>query len=550
MNLTSPGFEKRFRALYRRELTQSPGWRKEVRRSKRPKQLGSEATGQALIWILIVVGIFANKATHGMNFEFALAIIALWAAGAAFLRADRYFETFYGSPSLVTLSFLPLGDADIFRVLWRGYWRRFGLIFVEVALLYLVLAVQQRRLEVVYLGVAAAVVQTLLILALALHAAVFLRGVPLGALGGLFRLMAIALVIGWPKIAEHTDKVVAFGRWFFPTGWLNQAFAEAVLRKETLALGLLIPIAALIYGARYSWARLRAFYSLDGIEIVPSSEAAGLGSQEGARKGATDIADALEGRYFLAGLDWARAGWLERLVSRFFRGRDRLVLEFLVAENPRWSQSFRTGLWLWGLGAVAVWSFGNSMGPAVYLPAYLFAALVFPLLGGEWRGLQGFPTGGAILPAYAVFPISFSDISRTLAKVNIIRICAAAPLLVGFGMFAAWRLNHPWHDGAAVSLKLLLLMLALQPVVNLLPISKATNDTTRMKALWGLVFLPVALALVALSFFFFVLDAGQGAVGIFGIIALLSVATFAIYRRAFRRGKFDLLARRTGGMGG
>ncbi len=550
MRLASPGFEQRFRTLYRGEMRRSPEWRKEARRARRPRQIGTEATTQALISVAIVVFLFTNKASRGMDLEYALAAIALWTAGTAFLRAHRYFETFYGSRTLAVLAYLPMPDADIFRVLWRNYWKGFLFVLIESTLLYVALGMTRGRPEIAYFGALLGGMQTLLALAVALHAAVFLHRLPLNLLGVMLRLGAAALVLGWPKLAGYHESILAFGRWFFPTGWLNYALAEYVLRQHTLALGLLIPIGALIYGAKYSWARLRAFYSLEGLEVLPAAEAAAAAAPELARRGATDIADRLAGRQFLLGVDWSRAAWLERLIGRFFRGRDRLVLEFLVAENPGWSQSFRTGVWLWGLGAVAIWTFGNALGPIVYLPVYLLAATTLPLLGGNWRGLHGFPAGGVMLPAYAVYPISFNEISRTLAKVNLIRIAVAAPLLVSFGVLAAWKLRHPPLAGAIVSLKVLLLLLALQPVLNLLPISKATNDTTRMKVLWGFVFLPVALMLVGLSFFFLALNVGQGTIGIFGLIVLLSVATFSIYRRAFRRGKFDLLARRLSGLSG
>ena len=110
------------------------------------------------------------------------------------------------------------------------------------------------------------------------------------------------------------------------------------------------------------------------------------------------------------------------------------------------------------------------------------------------------------MPGYSLYPIAFNEMARIFLKVNVVRILAAAPFIVSFGAIAAFKLKYPAFDGALVGLKLLVMLLCLQPLLVLLPISSTTNDTSRMFRLWILVFLPVILIILACALGIFLSD--------------------------------------------
>lgn len=550
MRLNSPDFEKRFRSLFQAQLKASPELRKRYKRDRKPQRADSTNSARSLLLSMVIAAVFGSLTSRIGGVEFGLSIIGLWAAGTALRKAQHFFQTFYGSDDLIVLGLLPLNDQQTFSVLGRKYFRSFGWLFCQLLLLYLVLALVQREVTpILYGAVPLAVLQTLLIAALALHGAVFLHALPLGALGGLLRAAAmIALFAGVysPTILHYT---INFSYWFFPTGWLHYVFVQAAVRSDLVPLGFLIPIGALIYAGIYSWQRLRGFYSLHGFELIPGPGLFGI-TNETSNRGTTEIQDSIGDRSFLRGVDWDRIGWIERFISRWFQGRDRIVLDFLVADHPRWTDSFRTGLWFWFGGAVIVFAFGSYGGFAVFFPAYLLATVSLPLLGGEWRGLQQFPNSGVFMPGYAVYPITFREIVVTLLKVNIIRTAIAVPFVIGFGMLASWKLGHSPLLGAAVGAKLLTLLIVLQPLMVLLPVSKSTNDTAKMRMIWLFLIIPGVLILIGLSISLFFLTRPLTVIGIYAAILLVSLFLLVIYRSAFRKTKFDIFSKRVSGLEG
>jgi hypothetical protein len=394
----------------------------------------------------------------------------------------------------------------------------------------------------------AAGVQTLLILALALHAASYLHMLPLATLAGLFRLTAIVLLILGVQSIQVTALVRAT-EWFLPTGWVNYVLLR--FTEDWAVLALAIPIGAIVYLARYSFERLRTFYSLEGFEIIPGPAHGMAEDQEvitpgtfSQRAGPTEIEDRISARYFLEGVNWNLRGALEKIVGRLLTPRERVITEFLVAQNPGWTRSLKWSFWVWLVVSLVVLVIGSS-GAMVFFGGYLLGMATLPLFGGEWRGMRQSPAGGMFMPGYSLYPIAFNEMARIFLKVNVVRILAAAPLIVGFGAIAAFKLKYPAFDGALVGLKLLVMLLCLQPLLVLLPISSTTNDTSRMFRLWILVFLPVILIILACALGIFLSDTVLGVLASFVIMLLLSSLLFILYRKSYRTGRFDLLSPRS-----
>ena len=149
--------------------------------------------------------------------------------------------------------------------------------------------------------------------------------------------------------------------------------------------------------------------------------------------------------------------------------------------------------------------------------------------------------GGMFMPGYSLYPISFNEMARIFIKVNLVRMLAASPLIVSFAALGAHQLGHSALGGAMIGAKLIVLLICLQPLLALLPISSTTNDTSRMIGIWLLVFMPLILVILAAGLGVFLSDTKLGVVVSYGLLLMLSTLIFVVYRRAYRAGRFDLL---------
>ena len=538
MTLAWPAFEKRLRRALRARFKASPDLRREARK-RRKSSTGQ--TSSRLLFTTLGLLIFTSLASHLRNPEFVLAIITLWTAGLAFRKARQWFQTFYSADDLVVLNLLPVSDESIFRLQSRKFARRFGWTFFELTFLYLTLGLLQKSWEpLIFLAPLIALVQTALIFSLSLHFVVFLHALPLAAISNLLCLTALLLLAFGSQTQVFNSYLIQFSYWFFPTGWLNYAFVQSFLRQDWITALLVFPVGAIIYAGLYSWHRLRAFYNLDALELLPHPGLFGHDTRLASR-GATEIQDTIGEGGFRRALDWPGSGWLERWISKSLHGRDRLVLEFLVAENPGWTRALKGALWVFLLGSAIVYTFGHHGGFLAFLPAWFVAAAALPIFGGMWRGLQALPSSGVYLPLHALYPIALREMTRVMLRVNIYRTVAAAPLLLAFGVLAAWKLGDPLFMGWRITSKILGLFLALQPVIVLIPLSRSTNYTSRRAWLQLLLNVPIFVSLILLSIAFFLASAAAHTLLLLAAVLLLALVMHALYHRAFNRGRIDLL---------
>jgi len=548
--LSSRALEARLRAAHRRERQKSPELLREFKRNRKSGHSAFARGARHLLMPLFWAFIFYGTIQRQHDVQWAASIVALWAAGTALKWGHEWFQQFYASDSLVVLNLLPLDDRQIFQFQLRRYFAGAGWIAWELLLGYGVLCLLQAdQSPPLTAFVIAAVVQAALVLALALHAASYLHMLPLGTVAGLFRMTAIVLLILGVQGLEVTKTLVTATEFFLPTGWTNYVLLQSSRDWSILALG--IPIAAIIYLSRYSFDRLRSYYSLEGFEILPGPPSSVGGDEDELtaasfhRAGPTEIEDRVRARYFLEGVDWNLSGALEKFIARFLSPRERIVTEFLVAHDPGWTRSLKWSFWVWLIACVVVLGFGQFGGTIVFFAAYVLAAASLPVFGGEWKAMRQTPTGGVFLPGYSLYPVAFNEIARILLKVNLVRIGAASPFVISFAALAAYKLQHSPYIGAIIGVKLLCVLVSVQPLFLLVPISSTTNATSRMTVIWFLVFAPVLLVMVAAIVGVFITTTFLGVVGACTLLLLLATFLFAIYRRAYRKGRFDLLSERT-----
>jgi hypothetical protein len=188
--------------------------------------------------------------------------------------------------------------------------------------------------------------------------------------------------------------------------------------------------------------------------------------------------------------------------------------------------------------------FGQYGGTIVFFAAYVLGAATLPIFGGEWKAMRQAAAGGIFIPAYSLYPVSFNEIAGILLKVNLVRICAASPFIISFATLAAYKLDHSPLVGAIIGAKLLAVFLSVQPLFVLVPISGTTNATSRMTATWFLVFAPILLVMIALVVAVFITGTVLGVLAACSLLFFLAACLFAVYRRAYRKGSFDLLSER------
>jgi hypothetical protein len=550
VSVSSRELEKKLRSAYRAELEKDPGSQREFKRKRKSESAARSRLGRNFLMPIFWAAVFLAVVHRQNDVPWAAAIIALWAAGTALKWAHHWFQQFYASEDLVVLNLLPLDDRQIFQFQLRRYFFGAGWVGWELLLGYLVLAFLGEKSPPIYSLVIAAAAQALLVLALALHAASWLHMLPLGTLAGLFRMTAFVLLVLGAREFEFTSALVRATEWFLPTGWVNYMLLQA--SRDLAVLALAIPIAAIVYLARFSFGRLRTFYSLEGLEIVPGSPQGEAADQEeitassfGSRAGPTEIEDRISARYFLEGVNWNLRGGLEKLVARFLNPRERVVTEFLVAQDPGWTRSLKWSFWVWVVVSTLVIAFGRDFGTIVFFGAYVLAAATLPLFAGEWRGMRQSAAGGMFMPGYSLYPIAFNEMAKIFLKVNLVRMMAASPLIVSFAAIAAYKLEHSALTGAVIGLKAMGLLICLQPLLILLPVSSTTNDTSRMLPLSIFGFLPTLLIILAASVGIFLSDATLGVATSFALVLLLSMLLFVLYRRAYRASRFDLLNQRS-----
>ena len=545
--LSSRALENRLRAAYRADLERSPGLQQEFKRKRRSGTSAFARASRHMLMPLFWACIFYGMVQSREDVRWAAGVVAVWATGTALKWGHQWFQQFYASDNLIVLNLLPLNDRQIFQFQLRRYVAGAGWILWELLLSYLVLAlIRTGDTPALYTFVLAATFQAALVLALALHAASHLHMLPLGAIAGLFRMTAVVLLVLGVQRLEITSTLVTATEFFLPTGWTNYVLLQGA--RDWSIFALVLPIAAIIYLARYSFHRLRSYYSLEGFEILPGPPHAGeeeeLTAESFHRPGPTEIEDRIRARYFLEGVDWNLGGALEKFIARFLSPRERIVTEFLVAHDPGWTRSLKWSFWVWLVACVVVLSFGQFGGTIVFFAAYVLAAASLPILGGEWKAMRQAAAGGVFLPGYSLYPVSFNEIARIFLKVNLVRICGAAPFIISFAALAAYKLQHSPYVGAIIGAKVLGVLLFVQPFFVLLPISSTTNATSRMAVIWLLVFAPILLVMVAVVVAVFIAGTVLGVLACYLVLFLLATALLAVYRAAYRKGRFDLLSDR------
>ncbi|MGV3774804.1 MAG: hypothetical protein ACO1QB_18040, partial [Verrucomicrobiales bacterium] len=316
MTLGSPSFEKKMRERLRALFKNSPDLRKERRKASRLGGKSRSSGSSRFLTMILGLAILTAYTSANESLLLGSLVVSLWAIGSAFKLGAACLASFYGSVDLFVLHHLPLSHAHIFRIQGRKFLKRASWALVDFALAYTVLTLLHNvSLPAVAGAVLAGLFQGGLVLALGIHLAARLPQAPLAAIGGALRTAAIFLLVFGDGLNDYLPSIASVVDLSNPAGWVNYAFRQVSLQGDWWMLGLLAPLAMIIWAAQNSWRRLQiAYNSLDEMELEFEQEQneleEALPPAQPRRKGLTELTDEIHGGDFRAPAEWEKIGWI------------------------------------------------------------------------------------------------------------------------------------------------------------------------------------------------------------------------------------------------
>jgi len=565
---------KRWRSAVRRRIKTSVELRRDYRRT-RSQRKRSHTWGQLrfLPPLALAIALLSGEAP----LSGILNLLLFWTLMVTFLRAQFIVSSLH-NPSLLSLFFgWPVTDGEVFArqrklilqsSLWLGVdWLVFGLALAfrtgdaGLALLAPLLAIGQ--------WAAALAIALWLVRAWPRFPYVWLT-TPFGI------VMVLALRTHSPDDALypylnalwHGLYVATPGGWL-AQGWLN--FSDGHPFGLTVIFGL---SSAAVFAVHKGAQAARAAFNpekLFGYEESPATEntpasasatavtsttaiesdsAAGPAPESGrsdpaetrawledARAHASDVLPAPAGRA-LSGL-----GPIERAISWFLTPRQRALVDFMRPAGKPWLRRWQYA----GVALLAAFALGFTSTPdAAAVPALLALAFSLPLLGGTWVGFVALRILQTQIGISAYVPAGFGEIARLVLKINALRCLAALPLVL-LAVHLGLAPDIPPPDRVLdMSLRLLGLVLAVQPICIIGKFSSNTNDSSGrwyfMAALL-LLLVTAALLFVMLTVIIVMTDSLWVAAGSLLGLNALTHAFLAFYGLAWGRGWFDLIGK-------
>ena len=551
LKLRWPEFERRIRRRVRREIAADVRLKAEYRRQRRRRlrEKLPEWVSHVFLAGMFATGWFAAPLGEG-GLDAGLAVLALWGLIGISLQSNRLAGTLYLSPHLAALFQMPLTDAEIFDIQGRRFIRGTASVLAMHVPAGIFLGIYvDRGLAVGATCLVFVLAHALLFTALAVHAETLWPHGWHRHFGKLWWLL-LAVLFGWKPLTGTIAPWATAGYWIPGFGWLNAVLKRGLIEGDAWAWTLLFPVAIAWWTLPWSWRRLRARYQLAEPEWEGESAAEELppGPVEGlvvtraeTSAGPTELLDAVRTGGWRQAPDWRWLGWFDRMVGNWMTPRERLVAEFMTGGLPGWTPSSRNMAMATVLALVAVAILGRfGQGPLMF-GGYLLFIVTTPVLGGEWRGFALGLTGTMGTPLYALHPVGFGEVVRVMLKVNVPRCLLAAPLVVTYGGLGGWFAGAGATAGVVLALKVLGLVLALQPTVVAFRFSNGTFDTRQLRWYWLVLLLLPVLAMVGAGFGVVLAENWSQAVLSYVATVAASAGELALYARLWGRGRFDLL---------
>ena len=551
MKLKSQALEKRVREVARDEMRLDKALWKDYKRHRKSWLRRKLEEGNKLLFVLLSlfwVLVFAR--VRGHEKETILVAIALYATATTLFRGLNFRLNVVGGYDRALFLHFPVSDNDFLKHEWKKFVRSWLGAFCVFLLAYWIVALRSDLVpENPGLVLLAAGLQTLCGASLSMWVPTFFPRLKIVASAiPIYFLTFICLWLPAPAIEFLWSSVL-----LVPAGWISHVFAssrDAASRAENL---LIVPAAAICLTLPLALhiARKALSAELDrqtragsdqleqmfgGAETPEEADTEPISSQ-------TPLQVAYE--HISEGPSWEKAGWIEKLVARSLNAQERIVADFMLAQNVGdWSKRWRTAALISTVG-VLVTALAPLPPLTLFLPMVAGGLWGAPLFGGIWPGFTGAATFGGVIPTYAVFPVGYVEISRVMFKANIVRILVWAPLLIAYATVLATRLGNGPRYGLVEGILGVALALALQPLMITAHFSAGTNDTRQINlhtlAFSGLamvLLIPTIASVVGLFVADSLLIKSVAVTSVFGCTML----AWAAYMRLFNRGRIDLLS--------
>ena len=556
MQLSSPALERRLRQQARRELRASPLLWKDYRQHKarwwrRNRRL------QSSLGFVYVLALFFSAAVRSGRSLAVLTLIACYATGTALFRCKSYYARATTGYDRAVLISLPVSDDEYIkhesRSLLRSWIGAFALFGVAYGVYAAVYGKFWDNLAAVLL---ATTLQTLTGLSVGAVVTAFKpKWSWISTIAPFYLLMVLCLYLPEDGLRSLWSATLVT-----PAGWVAHGFAASFDGAGSPERFWLIPAfilsATLPLTLRVLQLRIASALAPPDFAIgqAPGSDNSGDTEDDASRAEPintwqpTALDDQLHQES--KGTDWAQLGWIERLVAALLSSRELVVAEFMLANHLHsWSRKWRSAA-LITLAGTALTLAAPPLPPWLFfVPMIVAGSMCAPLFGGSWIGFQGPLTSGFYLPAYAVFPLSYSEISWVMLKSNYARALTWAPLAIVYASALAHRLNHSYAYGAVIGVYIVLVIVALQPALIAGHFSAGTNDTKQIS--WQTVlFLTCTLALLSImliaTLMIFIASAPLFQLGTIMALFATSLLAWAAYKLLFERGRIDVLSRPRG----
>ena len=548
MKLISRPFEKSARRLARQRLRGSAGEWREYRRIHRWWDINASpaATAGFLRLLLGAAGISSLHSTESETVCFVLA--SLYATLIAFWRAGRLHEQLYHSVDLQVLGHLPLSDRNFLEIQWKRFQRLSLWSLFDFAVFF---GLMGWRLRFDFSAWLLAVI-TIVIISFMIVALGMLLIARFAHWNHSLIAMGIGLVLGalWYAGVRYESQVPE-AVWLFlialPPGWILGAFWGAMVKGCWLAWLGSIPAIILVMTLPVSLRRLREQYVIEEIPLPfwNQEKEPAVGTDQppiADRSGGVD--PVLLRNEMRNSPDWRREGFISGLIAKCLGKRQKNVAELMAGGGPAWTAGWKLALNLTLVGGLilavfpAKWA---TVAACVYCALLIMATM--PFLGGRWPGFDlgwGWNIG---MPVYALLPVRYSEISRTILKANALHGLMGFPLIMTGGFIIGWKLGIDLGAAALMACKVFILLLLVQPAMMAMQFSQGTNDTRRLRIAFWLAPIGIGFAIAFLMGGVALLFAPHGPAGVGAIVCCLaSFGFWKIYGWFYDRGRFDLLA--------
>ncbi len=413
---------------------------------------------------------------RGMGIDELLGLLAIMATICAGGFATALGTALYRSPILGVKGCLPVADAELARQIWRDLagWSAVGIWYAGWASVTAAVVGQWPATGFV-LALLVAVGQWALCIALGTFLAVRAPRFPWFAtflVGGAFAIAGYVIGVNVSDSMRHMAIVAIHA--LCPAGWLSAlmtfAYGQGLLTVWLVAAPLAVVVVLGILACRDLIATYRirelnirragttAVTSLTGGSHQPleaslwgflSGKVDELSLDEVDLVGEKQAGARIRSREFLSTRPAVQLSFAARGERRWLSPRESAVFDFLTNDSQNWS-----AVWVGTAWAVAIalvcdllcdWiHFSEHPVPAWFLHAAVVGAVVgvwvvcwFQMASGPWLGMNGEGNGAMTVPRFALVPVSYDEISRTMYKVALARVLMLSPMLAAAGWLAA-----------------------------------------------------------------------------------------------------------------